>query len=254
MKKLVAALGLMVVSFASHGASDCYTSYVSKPTPMLGNSGEIVTLSDGTNWKVGIGEYNYLYQYYPNVTICPSKGTITLPDTLNPKAISVSKVSSTTTTSGVTTTPTVKTVAPTVTVPRCDNTSAQGTYNLQWSGTKDGKSVSGTYQLYFDGTTDKDGFGVMSLGGFDSVNSFSNGKTGAWDVNFIALDNQFYKVYDSGCYLGIVAALPDKSTFNATIFLDLMDATTKPYRATHGTGFASVYNIPVTITMTRWIK
>ncbi len=253
MKKIILAFGLMAMSVTSYGASDCYTSYVSKPTPMMGNVGEIVTLSDGTNWKVGLGEYNYLYQYYPNVSVCPSKGTITLPDSLNPKAISVSKVTTSTTTSLA---PIVKTAAVTTTVARCDNSSVQGTYSVQWNGVKSGKSIVGNYQMYFDGTTASDGYGVATLGGYDSTNSYTTGKTGAFDMSYIdtSSKSQRYKVNDNGCDMSILATLPDGTAFYARVLLDLMDATTKPYRATHGTGFATVYDTPVTVNMTRWIK
>ena len=54
-----------------HGRSvACVESSIMKPTPFMGNSGEVFVLLDGSVWEVGAGEYNYLYEYYPNVTIC----------------------------------------------------------------------------------------------------------------------------------------------------------------------------------------
>jgi len=43
----------------------------------MGNSGEIFKLDDGTIGEVG-AEYEYLYEYYPSVTICPSRSIIIL--------------------------------------------------------------------------------------------------------------------------------------------------------------------------------
>ena len=37
------------------------------PNPFLGNSGEVFVLTYGSVWEIGIGEYNYLYQYYASV-------------------------------------------------------------------------------------------------------------------------------------------------------------------------------------------
>ncbi len=33
-------------------------------------SGEVFVLSDRSTWTVGRGQYNYLYAYYPAVTLC----------------------------------------------------------------------------------------------------------------------------------------------------------------------------------------
>jgi len=43
----------------------------------MGNSGEIFRLDDGTIGEVG-AEYEYLYEYYPSVTICPSRSILIL--------------------------------------------------------------------------------------------------------------------------------------------------------------------------------
>ena len=58
----------------------CYESTILEPAPFLGNDGEIVRLSDGTIWEVHAA-YNYLYQYYPPVVVCPERNTIIVEDT-----------------------------------------------------------------------------------------------------------------------------------------------------------------------------
>ena len=50
----------------------CYESSIVKPSPFMGNDGEIFKLDDGSLWEVKY-EYEYLYEYYPDVIICPSK-------------------------------------------------------------------------------------------------------------------------------------------------------------------------------------
>jgi len=41
----------------------------------MGNNGEIFKLADGSLWEVKY-EYEYLYEYYPSVVICPSRGRL----------------------------------------------------------------------------------------------------------------------------------------------------------------------------------
>lgn len=55
----------------------CYHSSVLAPAPLLGNHGEIVRLADGSLWEV-VGEYQYLYEYYPSIVACPSLGKLIL--------------------------------------------------------------------------------------------------------------------------------------------------------------------------------
>jgi hypothetical protein len=57
---------------AAHAQFGCYQSTVLSPVPLLGNHGEIVRLADGSLWEV-IGEYEYLYAYYPSVIACPER-------------------------------------------------------------------------------------------------------------------------------------------------------------------------------------
>jgi hypothetical protein len=54
-------------------ASACFSSTILTPTPFMGNNDEIFRLADGSIWKV-FGSYEYMYEYYPNVTVCPSVG------------------------------------------------------------------------------------------------------------------------------------------------------------------------------------
>lgn len=70
-------------------ANDCYESMIQKPSPFMGNNGEIIKLSDGSLWQVN-NTYEYLYAYYPSVVICPSKGKLYI----NDKSIDVQAVSS----------------------------------------------------------------------------------------------------------------------------------------------------------------
>ena len=56
-------------------ADDCYEASILDPTPFMGNNGEIFKLDDGSFWEVKY-EYEYLYEYYPSVIICPSRGQL----------------------------------------------------------------------------------------------------------------------------------------------------------------------------------
>ena len=58
-------------------AQSCYESSIISPSPFMGNNGEIFKLADGSLWEVKY-EYEYLYEYLPNVIICPSKGKLVL--------------------------------------------------------------------------------------------------------------------------------------------------------------------------------
>lgn len=70
----VATLALM--SFSTRAsAQDCYESAIVSPTPFMGNNGEILKLADGSLWEVKY-EYEYLYEYYPAVVVCPSRGRL----------------------------------------------------------------------------------------------------------------------------------------------------------------------------------
>jgi hypothetical protein len=71
-------LGTLILSFVfstSATAQDCYESSIVSPSPFMGNNGEIFKLADGSFWEVKY-EYEYLYEYYPSVVICPSRGRL----------------------------------------------------------------------------------------------------------------------------------------------------------------------------------
>jgi hypothetical protein len=58
-------------------ADECFQSAIVSPTPFMGNDGEIFKLADGSAWEVKY-EYEYMYEYYPNVLVCPARGKVTL--------------------------------------------------------------------------------------------------------------------------------------------------------------------------------
>ena len=69
-------------------AQGCFQSSILSPSPFMGNDGEIFKLGDGSMWEVKY-EYEYLYEYYPSVVICPSKGKLIIGDkSLNVEVIS----------------------------------------------------------------------------------------------------------------------------------------------------------------------
>ena len=69
-------------------AQGCFDSTITSPSPFMGNSGEIFKLLDGTVGEVG-AEYEYLYEYYPSVTVCPSRSILILKE----KSLSISILS-----------------------------------------------------------------------------------------------------------------------------------------------------------------
>ena len=73
MKK--SSLFLSLILFVSFKSFACYESSIMSPNPFMGNNEEIFKLSDGSLWKV-MYEYEYLYEYYPDVVICPSKNIL----------------------------------------------------------------------------------------------------------------------------------------------------------------------------------
>ncbi len=56
-------------------AQQCYSSSILSPTPFMGNNNEIFKLADGSVWQVKY-EYEYMYEYYPSVVICPGQGKL----------------------------------------------------------------------------------------------------------------------------------------------------------------------------------
>lgn len=74
--RLFLLLALFAISWvAPVAAQDCYNSSILKPSPFMGNNGEVFQLSDGSLWEVKY-EYEYLYEYYPSVIVCPSPGML----------------------------------------------------------------------------------------------------------------------------------------------------------------------------------
>jgi hypothetical protein len=69
-------------------AQACYNSSILSPSPFMGNNGEIFKLSDGSVWEVKY-EYEYMYEYYPSVIICPSRGKLIL----GKKSLNVAQIS-----------------------------------------------------------------------------------------------------------------------------------------------------------------
>lgn len=75
----VSIILLLSITTAAH-AANCYKAMIKEPQPFQGNGGGIVVLSDGSIWKNMSYSYLYLYEYYPTVIICPSKGKMILKD------------------------------------------------------------------------------------------------------------------------------------------------------------------------------
>jgi hypothetical protein len=75
------------LDLTSASGQECYTSMIMTPSPFMGNHGEVFKLQDGSVWEI-VNEYEYMYEYYPSVTICPSRGILVLDD----KRLSVSFV------------------------------------------------------------------------------------------------------------------------------------------------------------------
>jgi len=75
--RMTIAAGVLLLMTSLASAQDCYESSILSPSPFMGNNGEIFKLTDGSLWEVKY-EYEYLYEYYPNVIICPSRGKLVI--------------------------------------------------------------------------------------------------------------------------------------------------------------------------------
>lgn len=84
---LLIAAALVAPSFAI--AQNCYESSIVTPTPFMGNNDEIFKLADGSVWQVKY-EYEYMYEYNPSVTVCPSRGKLII----GKKSLNIQKMSS----------------------------------------------------------------------------------------------------------------------------------------------------------------
>ena len=69
-------------------AQACYEASIVSPSPFMGNNNEVFKLSDGSIWEVKY-EYEYMYEYSPNVIICPAKGKLVI----NGKQLNVERLS-----------------------------------------------------------------------------------------------------------------------------------------------------------------
>ena len=74
---LFVAGALLFITAGLASAQECYESSILSPSPFMGNNGEIFKLADGSLWEVKY-EYSYLYEYYPSVIICPSRGKLAI--------------------------------------------------------------------------------------------------------------------------------------------------------------------------------
>jgi len=72
MKVLAVAIVFLSIIRPAHACSD---SQIMRPTPFMGNDGEIFVLADGSVWEVKY-EYEYMYEYYPSVVICPERNLL----------------------------------------------------------------------------------------------------------------------------------------------------------------------------------
>lgn len=74
----VDAFSLVKKSDSGTSSGSCYTAYIQEPTPFNGNGGELIMLADGSFWKETSYQYLYLYEYNPQVTMCPERGLMIL--------------------------------------------------------------------------------------------------------------------------------------------------------------------------------
>ena len=75
MKAVALGLSLLLASVSVCYAQSCTTSTIVSPTPFMGNNDEIFKLIDGSFWQVK-NEYEYLYEYYPDILICPKTNSL----------------------------------------------------------------------------------------------------------------------------------------------------------------------------------
>ena len=68
-------LSILLANVSVCYAQSCTSSTIVSPSPFMGNNDEVFKLSDGSIWQVKY-EYEYLYEYYPSVVICPSTSSL----------------------------------------------------------------------------------------------------------------------------------------------------------------------------------
>ncbi|MFT3723036.1 MAG: hypothetical protein QM773_05555 [Hyphomonadaceae bacterium] len=66
---------LLTLCIGTAFGEPCRKAMVASPTPFLAVNDEVLKLDDGTFWQVKYA-YEYLYEYYPAVTICPDQGIL----------------------------------------------------------------------------------------------------------------------------------------------------------------------------------
>jgi hypothetical protein len=54
-------------------AQACFETTIVKPSPFMGNHGELLQTADGGLYEVS-GSYEYMYAYSPRAAICPASG------------------------------------------------------------------------------------------------------------------------------------------------------------------------------------
>ena len=88
-------IGFLLFLTLSQVYAQCYRDSIVSPTPFMGNNDEIFKLASGSLWQVKY-EYEYLYEYYPDVVICPNEGKLLIKGKkLNVQALSSSRSSNT---------------------------------------------------------------------------------------------------------------------------------------------------------------
>ena len=131
-------------------AQSCYKTSILSPSPFMGNNDEIFKTSDGRLWQVKY-EYQYMYEYYPNVDICNESRLI-----VNGKSINIVPVGSSRSKNNSNVTPTNYPVKVILKPSGCrdyflaDGDSG-GIYLLEWYGGNDpskGDSIVGELKSY----------------------------------------------------------------------------------------------------------
>ena len=75
MTTIKKAFLILLFIASSKSFAQCSQDFITSPSPFMGNNDEIFKLGSGSLWQVKY-EYEYLYEYYPNVVICPSEGKL----------------------------------------------------------------------------------------------------------------------------------------------------------------------------------
>jgi hypothetical protein len=143
MRTWLAALLFMTTNVI---AQPCVTTSITAPSPFLGNHGEVFRVSDGSMYRVN-HSYEYLYEYYPTVTLCADQGKLLI----RGKTISIVPVRSSSRPPAVRLPSTQASVAPIQVVYRvrsCDYFVADGPrgyYVLEWYGGYDPERGDGIF-------------------------------------------------------------------------------------------------------------